>query len=103
MITHKSSISNQFPLTIKFSIKRKNLYLFPQGWAWVGGFAECRYVASDGEYDVWEEVHYKVPNGYAFSWLFIHIVFEIRKNKGNIIMYEKKPLHIPDVRKSSLL
>jgi len=71
MITHRSRFA-KFPLIIKWNFKTKNWYLFPQGWAWVGGFAEVSYVRGDGDFDVWEETHYPVYKGYAFSWLFIH-------------------------------
>ena len=69
MITHKSKFA-PFPLTCKVSFKRRDWYLFPQGWAWVGGFAEVSYQSSypDG-FDVWKEVHYPTYKGYAYATL----------------------------------
>lgn len=87
---------------MKFTFKKRNWYLFPQGWAWVGGFAECSYVSSDGVYDVWEETHYPTYKGYALSWLCFHFVFEIRKGKGNQILVEKREIRMPDISKEEL-
>lgn len=101
MITRRSKFA-QFPLTIKISLKKRNWYLFPQGWALVGGFAEVTYQAFDGEFDIWKEVHYPTYKGYAFSWLFIHIVFDIRKGKGNEMLVQKKELRIPDMSKANI-
>jgi len=98
MITHRSRFA-KFPLIIKWTFKTKNWYLFPQGWAWVGGFAEVSYVRGDGDFDVWDETHYPVYKGYAFSWLFIHIDFDIRKEKGNQMLVRKQELRIPDISK----
>ncbi|HYF69125.1 MAG TPA: hypothetical protein VD884_13370 [Ohtaekwangia sp.] len=99
MIMHKSKFA-PFPLTIKVLIKKRDWYLFPQGWAWVGGFAEVSYQHSAGEYDIWKEVHYPTYKGYAFSWLFLHVIFEIRKGKGNEMLVEKRELRIPDMSKN---
>ena len=86
-------------MIVKFTFKTKNWYLFPQGWAWVGGFAEVSWLRSDGDFEIWNEVHYPTYKGYAFSWLFIHIVFDIRKGKGNEMIVRKQELRIPDMSK----
>jgi hypothetical protein len=98
MITDKSSFS-KFPLVIKVKFKRKNWYLFPQGWAWIGCFSEVSYQRTDGDFDIWEENHFRCYKGYAFSWLFIHVTFDLRREKGNLAFVMKKELRIPDMSK----
>lgn len=101
MITHKSKFA-AFPLTCKITFKKRNWYLFPQGWAWVGGFAEVSYQTSyPNGFDVWKEIHYPTYKGYAFSWLFLHIVWNIRKGKGNEMLVEKRELRMPDMSKET--
>lgn len=87
-------------ITCKVTFKKSNWYLFPQGWAWCGGYAEVSYVRPAGEYDVWNEMHYDCYNGYAFSWLFLQLTFDLRKrNNGNHILVEKREIRMPDISK----
>jgi hypothetical protein len=69
-LTEKPRIG-KFPLEFKFSFRRNEWYLFPQGWSHL-------HIAKD---DVCRfEYHYK----YNFSWLFIDLEWTQRLRKVGI-------------------
>jgi hypothetical protein len=69
-LNEKSKIQ-QFPLSVKFTFRRCEWYLFPQGWQCI------ETVKSEVSNRVFE-----IPIQYNFSWLFID--FEWRLNRYKV-------------------
>lgn len=70
-LTEKPRIG-KFPLEFRFSFRRNEWYLFPQGWSYL-------HTAKDEGVNKRFEYHYK----YNFSWLFIDMEWTQRlRNVG---------------------
>lgn len=74
MLYDKSVIA-KLPFKVKFSFRKKNWYLFPQGWTWKKNVFEISYKAGINAY---EHKSYYIIYEYQFSWLFIDINWKLQ-------------------------
>lgn len=71
-ITHKSTFG-KFPLKMKVSLRRNNIYLLPQAW---GNWNSATHLHRTDDF----YVHYNFlyPCEFQFSWLWLDIVWTTR-------------------------
>lgn len=75
MIKQKSSFG-RFPLKIKVSFRKSNIYLFPQGWGCWDSLSNISYQTKG----IYKHKNYLIPTWYCFSWLWLNINFTLKQD-----------------------
>ncbi len=93
MITEKKRFSSNLPFKAKFSFRKSNWYLFPQGWSHTGNVMRQEYLSLSEQAgtnpemsvsfkeNLYKQMQYNIVEQYNITWLFINIVLTVNLHK----------------------